>query len=141
VDGEDAMSPTNVIRTRLLAVSAVTAIVVARITTEVTPQSKDLPAIRVSLVSVKDHGHLRGTKTTTEAVVQVDSLATSLSEARALADAVYGDGAGSGLAGFEGAVSTATVQAILPGDERQDFVGDEIKTYRVSRDYTVWFRG
>jgi hypothetical protein len=135
------MSPTNVIRTRLLAVSAVTALVVSRVTVEVTPQSKDLPAIRVSLVSVKDHGHLRGTKATTEAVVQVDSLSTSLAGARALADAAYGDGAGSGLAGFEGTVSTATVQAILPDQERQDFVGDEVKTYRVSRDYTVWFRG
>lgn len=134
------MSPTNVVRTRLLAISAVTTLVGTRVFVEVTPQSKDLPAIRVSLVSRMDHGHLRGAKATTESVVQVDCLATSLASARAVVDAAFGDAAGSGLAGFTGTVSAATVQAVLPGDERQDFVGEEIKTYRVSRDYTVWFR-
>lgn len=135
------MTATAAVRARLIQITAVTALVPAdRITTQVSSQSAPLPRIRLERVASFDEGHLRGTKSIRRARVQVSAIATKLETAQAIADAIYGDAAGSALSGWQGQAGAASVHAILPEDERADFEGGETPAHRVFRDYIVWMR-
>lgn len=133
------MTAAEVVRTRLLSLSAVTALVGQRVRTMVLAQNETLPAIRVQRISETEAMHLRGSGGIQRARVQVDSYAASFAAARTLDAAVHGDGAGSGLCGFTGAVGTATVHAILPVHVQDGYEKDEREYYRVIREYEVHF--
>ena len=134
------MTPSAALKTRLVGLSAVTTLVGQRVYVDLLPQKPTLPAIRVQRISELEDAHLRGARAIRRARVQVDAIAASLETATAVSDAAHGDGAGSGLAGFEGEISGQRVMAVLPSDTRSDYEGDELRQWRVSRDYIVWMR-
>lgn len=76
------------IRTRLLAVSAVTDIVSTRIYPIVLPQGCTLPAIRYRRISGGSDEHIRGTTGAANSWVQIDCYATSYAAVEALAEQV-----------------------------------------------------
>jgi len=134
------MTPSATIKGRLAGITAVTTLVGTRVYVDLLPQKPTLPAIRVQRISELEDAHLRGARAIRRARVQVDAIAASLETATAVSDAAHGDGAGSGLAGFEGEISGQRVMAVLPSDTRSDYEGDELRQWRVSRDYIVWMR-
>jgi hypothetical protein len=134
------VTPSAALKTRLVGLSAVTTLVGQRVYVDLLPQKPTLPAIRVQRISELEDAHLRGARAIRRARVQVDAIAASLETATAVSDAAHGDGAGSGLAGFEGEISGQRVMAVLPSDTRSDYEGDELRQWRVSRDYIVWMR-
>lgn len=134
------MTAAEVVRARLLSISAVTALVGQRVRTLVLAQNETLPAIRVQRVSESEAMHLRGSVGLRVARVQVDSYASTFAAARSLDAAAHGDGAGSGLCGFSGAVGSAWVRGIFPMAVQDMFEKDNGREfYRVTRDYEVQF--
>lgn len=137
------MTAAEVVRARLLTISAVTAIVVDRVYTQVLPQTPTdtLPAIRVQRVDQIEDAHLRGTTKPVRARVQVDSVAKSAAAAFALDAALHGNGDGTGLAGWTGEIGSPAVRvaAILPIDVRDGYDAEDLKQYKVMRDYAVTF--
>jgi len=134
------VTPSATVKARLLSLNAVTTLVVSRVYVDLLPQKPTLPAIRIQRISESEDAHLRGAKAMRRARVQVDAIATSLETATAVSDAAHGDGAGSGLSGWTGEVSGQAVMAILPSDTRSDYEADELRQWRVSRDYFVSMR-
>ena len=136
------MTPAAAVKARLLSLNAVTTLVVSRIYVELLKQHPTLPAIRVQGITEIEDAHLRGAMAIRTARVQVDSIAMSLEEATAVSDAAHGDGAGSGLSGWQGLLGSPAqeVMAILPAGKRVDYEGDELRQWRVSRDYFVTMR-
>jgi hypothetical protein len=132
----------EVVRTRVLALSAVTSLVGTRVSSVVLPQNETLPAMRVHRVSETESMHLRGVSGLQVARVQVDSYAASLAAALAIDAAARGDGAGSGLSGFIGTVGEAAVHGIFPMGVQDMYEKDgQDAFYRVSRDYEVHYTG
>ena len=129
-------------KARLSSITAVTALVGARIYVDQLPQEPTLPAIRLHRISETEEAHLRGAGAARRARVQVDAVGRSLESATALSNAAHGDGGGSGLSGWTGDLGSppTRVLAILPADVRSDYEADEVKQWRVSRDYIVWLR-
>ena len=134
------MTPSAAVKARLLDVTALTTLVVSRIYVDLLPQKPTLPAIRIQRITEVEDAHLRGAKAMRRARVQVDAIALSLETATAVSDAAHGDGAGSGLSGWQGDVNGQLVMAVLPSDTRSDYTADEVRQWRVSRDYFVWMR-
>jgi hypothetical protein len=136
------MTAAEVVRDRILAVSAATGLVGARVYTDLLPQSPTLPAVRVQRIDEFESAHLRGAGGPYRARVQVDAVATTLAGAFALDAAMHGDGAGSGLSGWSGNTSGSPaiwVWSILPIDVRDDYDAEELRQFRVMRDYWVRF--
>lgn len=137
------MTPAATIKARLVALSPVTALVGTRVYVDLLPQKPTLPAIRVQRISEQEDVHLRGARALRRARVQVDAIAVSLEDATAVSEAAHGDGAGSGLSGWTGTVGGSpgqAVLAVLPVDTRSDYEGEELRQWRVSRDYMVSMR-
>lgn len=140
------MTAAELVRTRLVGLSPVTALVPAvRITNGVFHQDTTLGAIRVNDISegLEDF-HLRGPVDRHVSTVQVDCVAASLASANAIADAVHGDGLGSsatGLSGFVGSVSSTTVDAVRPQFKHQYFDAEERRQWVHVRRYEVQWRG
>jgi hypothetical protein len=126
-------SAEEVIRTRILAITAATAIVGARVYMLTFPQRPTLPAVRVQRVSDSEEMQLRGTGGSIVARVQVDSVALTREAAVALDEAIAGDGAGSGLIGWQ----TAVVQLVRSRLTRETFDALELNQFKVMRDYEV----
>jgi hypothetical protein len=79
--------PAALVRTRLLAVSAVTALVSSRVYAGILAQKVTLPAIALQIVSDVEESHLRGPSGLKQVRVQVHAVAVDRSGAVALADA------------------------------------------------------
>jgi len=133
---------------RLLALSAVTALVSTRVYLDKLPQSPTYPCIRVTLVSEQGSGHLRGADALKPALVQVDAFAREVSGVdpyamvNAVAAAVHGDDAGSGLSGWAGDVGgspASHVQGCQRIDRRRSYDPDELRVITMSQDYQVHF--
>ena len=123
---------------RLNAIAAVTALTSTRIYALHLPQNPTLEALtfqQVSGVRVHAFGADRGL---VEGRFQVDSWGNTFEEAKALADAVRGDGAASALSRWSGTQDSTVVQDILLNTEL-DFFEDTSGDYRIMQDYTVWF--
>jgi hypothetical protein len=138
---------------RLLAISAVTALVSTRVYQLRLPQHTTLPAIRVQLVDERDDYHLRGATNLLQSRVQVDAYAEEASAsdpyatATALADAIQGDfsgGAPSGLSGWQGrdGGSPPTIEVAFTEriDRRPMFEPEELRLVRIRQDYRVHWR-
>lgn len=134
------MTPSAAIKALLVSLAPVTTLVEQRVYVDILPQKPTLPCIRVQRISEVEGVHLRGARDSRRARVQVDSIALSLEAATAVSDAAHGPGNGSGLSGFEGDISGQKLMAILPADTRSDYEAEELKQWRVSRDYIVWLR-
>lgn len=146
------MTGADIVRMRLAAITAVTAIVGARIYGLELPQAPTFPAILVSSVArVPETLHLRGTTGVIVDRVQVDcyianSNADPLGAARALSDAAYGGflaGAATGLVGWRGSIGSpeTTVDLIEPAFGPVElYVPEEKRQTIVTRDYYVHFR-
>jgi hypothetical protein len=134
------VTPAATVKTHLVSLGPVTSLVGQRVYVEVLPQHATLPAIRIQRISELEDAHLRGARAIRQARVQVDAIAATLEAATAVSDAAHGDGAGSGLSGFQGDVAGQEVLAVLPVDTRSDYEAGELRQYRVSRDYLISLR-
>jgi hypothetical protein len=139
------------IRLRLLGLTAVTDLVQAaggwaRIYTVILPQGVLLPAIRIQRVGQIEPMHFRGPVNVYQARVQVDSVGASKESADAVDMAVQGDGLGNdatGLKGFKGSIGSPPfiIRAILPADVRETYDAEELRQYKIQRDFFVHFEG
>lgn len=133
---------------RLEDIAAVTALVGTRIYASRLPQRGVLPAIRVQVISRMQPTHLRGASGLSRSRVQVDAVAGEQftpdpsTQAHAVADALHGPGDGSALCGWSGVVGSPGIEilAILPLDEHEMYDAEEIRQYKVMRDYYVWWK-
>ena len=140
------MTVDTAIRARLLTLTSVTDLVNQRIFTVILPQGVTLPAIRVSRIGQDEPMHLRGPINAFRARVQVDSVGRTKAEVDAVDAGVQGDGLGSdatGLKGFKGTIGSPpmTIHAILPADVRDLYDPEELRQYKVSREFFVTFEG
>jgi hypothetical protein len=134
------------IRARLLSLAPIVALVNARVFTLVLPQGVTLPAIRVQRISQVEPMHFRGPVNVYQARVQVDSVGVTKASVDALDAAVQGDGLGhyaSGLKGFKGSIGSPAfvIRAILPADVRDLYDAEELRQFKISRDFFVHFEG
>jgi hypothetical protein len=130
------------VRLRLLAISAVTALVGTRVTAGQFQQSTALPAIAVEFVDDIPSSHFRGGNSLKPTRVQVTCIAETRAAAMAVASAAYGDEAGSGLANWVGDLGSPSVPVswIKALGAREGYDPDELRQYRVQRDYMVHHR-
>lgn len=139
------MTPEEAVATRLLAISAVTALVGTRIYTEKLPQAVTTPAVLIQLVHEPTDYHLRG-GLRDRARVQVDAYVAESDGADAhatvldLADAIHGDDAGSGLSAWAGHIGDFQVTGILRIERTRGYEPDELRLLRQRQDYWVFFR-
>lgn len=143
------MTAEEAVRARVLAITAVTALVSTRVYLDKLPQTPTYPCVRVTLVSERSTYHLRGEDGCRPARVQVDAFARERSGvdpyalAAAVADAIHGDGAGSGLSGFVGAIGSPAFEifGIFRVDRRRYYDPEELRVITVSQDYQLSCRG
>jgi hypothetical protein len=117
-----ALMPIKTVRDLLVADSAVTALVGARVSPQFKDQAEALPCVTLVLVSVVPQNHLGGAPTLDQNQVQVDSWAATYAAARGVADAC------------RAALETAGLKM---ENEFEDY-DQEADEYRVSQDFTVW---
>lgn len=142
------MTVEEMVRLRLLDLTPLTALVSTRIYLDKLPQSPTYPCVRVSLVVETTNGHLRGADALKPALVQVDAFAREVSGvdpyalAVAVADAIHGDDAGSGLSGWSGQLGSPspTVQGCQRETRKRSYDPDELRVLMMSQDYRVWFQ-
>lgn len=152
------MSADTAVRLRLLAVTALTALVNQRIYVVKLPQSPVYPCIRVTLIpGFRIPQHLRGPEGTRTVRVQVDCFAGEQSggdpyaRANDCDAAALGDGLGPTASGLFGWVGRVENTAVSPVDALQvNWVGaeeafphyeaDEKRLVAVTRDYFVNYR-
>ena len=126
------------VRTRLLALSAVSALVATRVYSGLLPQNAPKPAVALQLIAPEESSQLRGSGGLLETTVQVHSVAATRASALQLADAIAGDGDGAALSHFRGFISGVFVHGILPTPiEREDYRGGDLNEYEVMRSYRV----
>lgn len=141
------MTVETIVIDRLLAISALTALVSTRVYLDKLPQQPTYPCVRVTLISEQEDYHLRGGGMKT-ARVQVDAFAKEVSGvdpyalAAAVADAVHGDDAGSGLSGWSDAIGSPAshVQGCFRIDRRRQYDPDELRVLTMSQDYQIAYR-
>lgn len=144
---------------RILAISAVAALVSTRAYPLLLPQHPELPAIRVQLVNAGRSYHLRGQTNHGNDLLQVDSYAERRSgtdpfaDASDLADAIQGDwnpndppsAEAPGLSGWRGRAGgsppTYQIDGVFFVNRRSMFEPNEFRLVRISTDYRViWKR-
>lgn len=135
------MMITDAVKTLLLTFAPVTTLVDQRVYVWRLPQSPTLPAIRLQRVDEVEQIHLRGPVRSRPARVQVDSVGFSGDAAAAVDAAVHGDGITTGLRTFRGVVGGVRITLIKPVDVRLGYDADDLKQFKVMRDYYVWFDG
>lgn len=141
------VTPELAVLSRLQEISAVTAIVSGRIYADKLPQKGTYPAVLVQLVHEPTSYHLRG-GLRNRARVQVDAYAAegsgvdAYTQVMALADAIHGDDAGSGLSGWAGEIGSPAlrVTAILRIERTRGYEPEELRLLRQRQDYWVHFR-
>jgi hypothetical protein len=143
------MTVEDAIIARLESLPAVTALVGSRIYVGKLPQRAVFPAIRVQAISTIQSTHLRGAGATQRSRVQVDAIAWEGSSpdpvtvARSIDQAAHGLGDGSALCGWTGSVGSPafTVVAVFPFGTHEAYDAEnDLRQYRVIRDYYVWWR-
>lgn len=149
------MTVVEALRTRLLGLAPVTALVSTRIYPVAFPQSGAWPAVRLQLIGNVEFMHMRGSSRVNRARVQVDVVVDIeesddwYADAHALMAAIHGDGQfedATGLNGWRGDIGGSPpefeITGILPDAAGpRDFPGeaDEERQFRVQRDYLTWF--
>lgn len=142
------MTVEEAVRAILLTLAPLTALVANRIYLEKLPQGPEYPCVRVLLVSDPTAYHLRGEQGTRPSRVQVDAFSREgqgqdpYAKAAAVASAIHGDGAGSGLSGYRGDIGdpAVTIGGIFRLERRRYYDPDELRVLTMSQDYRVWSR-
>jgi Protein of unknown function (DUF3168) len=139
------VSPEEAVRARLLEIPDVVALVGVRIYMLKLPQAPTLPALRVQPISDLDNGHLRGAAGTGQARIQIDAYVDDrapnpYNTTVALANAIAGDGAGSGLSGWRGDIAGVRVTGIARLDRDATYEAGELRLLRMRQDFRVWWR-
>lgn len=137
------------VRAFLTTLSPVTTLVSGRIFSPYLPQAPEpakLPCILVQQISDVQDPHLRGTVGIKMARVQIDCVGNTVSEARAVEQAVMGDyvsGSPTGLRGIAGVTQGGvTFWQALADNYFEKIETDELHYQkRVTRDYRVWYEG
>ena len=133
---------------RLLAISSVTAIVGTRVYLDKLPQQATYPVVLVQLVHEPTDYHLRGgmrdrARVQVDAYVKEGAGSDPYDSVMALADAIHGDDAGSGLSGWIGAVGGSPpgleVRGIFRIERMRGYEPEELKLLRQRQDYWVHF--
>jgi hypothetical protein len=135
------MDVCDALRDRILSLVNVTTLVGSRVYTHLLPQRVTLPAVRLQRISETEAMQQRGVGGIVRARVQVDSVSRTRDQAIAIDEALFGDGAGSGMAGWRGDIGSPPfhVNGIYPAMVREVFDGEELAQFRVMRDYWVFF--
>lgn len=145
------MTPEQGVFELLGTLAPVTALVGTRIRQLRLRQGDTLPAVRVQVISEPTEYHLRGGVGLYRSRVQVDAYAMEASgsdpyaSATAVAEAIHGDDAGSGLSGWTGelggsppALKIHTIQRV---DRAVEYDAEELRQVRCRQDYMVhWSR-
>lgn len=137
------------IRTKILTLSAVTAIASTRVWSLAFPTNATFPAVRITEIDKVEVMHLRGPQGFWRARVQIDCAAGKESSdpygtARSLAAAVRGNftgGGPTGLLGWSGTSAGVDITGVEHVDTREFFEGDERNVATVSADYYVYGKG
>jgi hypothetical protein len=137
---------------RLKGLSVVTALVGTRIHLDRLPQSPDYPSVRVQEIDDEGSLYLRGPVGIKRARIQVDAFDRERSGhdpyagASAVAEAIYGNGAGDqatglfGFVGFAGGSPAMRILVVEDGGRRRDYDPKELRVLTVSQDYLVHYR-
>lgn len=140
------MTPEEAVVARLEDVGAVTALVDDRIYMLKLPQHPTLPAVRVQKISGMRDQHLRGPSYTAKSRVQVDAYVTETNgvdpyaAVSAVAEAIRGDGIGSGLWGWTGEIGSPALvvhNVELVGDDDPFYEAGELRAWRIRQDYMI----
>lgn len=144
------MTVAEAVRSLLLTLTPVTALVGSRIRLVKIRQSEPtFPVILVQRIDEGEDVHLRGGGPKS-ARVQVTSIAHEsenadwYATAASVEAAVHGPGDGTGLCGYKGSIGSPAFEfrAILPIPRslREGYDADELKQFKIMRDYEVHFR-
>jgi hypothetical protein len=146
------MTVIGAVRTRLLAIAALTTLVGERVYALKLPESPTLPAVRLKQIGRTELMHLRGSSRIVRARIQLDAIAAETSggdpyeDATAVWRAAHGDGFdcenASGLNGWRGDIGSPAfvMTGVLPGDGPiEGFDPEELNQVVVRHDYFVWF--
>jgi len=126
------------IDTRLNAVTALTDIVSTRIYRQQRPRGSALPCVVYQRITSSVVNHAGGVTATKNTRIQVDSLASTASGARTLADAVAGAISGWSNSGGTPSISMCHQMSdvdLVAGPDH----GEDAPRYRVSQDYELWY--
>jgi hypothetical protein len=132
------------VKTRLLAITAVTALINQRVWTLNWPPSPSLPGVLVQGWELPTKPQLRGTVGHKAARIQIDVLAETLAAAEAIDAAIVGDfsgGSATGLEGFAGTVggSFSILSAFSTACYRLRGEDELRKQRRVIREFRITF--
>lgn len=120
------------LRAFLLADGTVAGLAGTRIYPSVLPQAPTFPAITYSTISAVRQNTMDGPDGLPSKRIQIDSWASTFSQALALADAIR-----ERLDGHLGVMGATEVKGIFAAAERQLYES-EPKLHRVSSDYIIW---
>lgn len=134
------MSVAAAIRQVLLTFAPLTALVESRVYVMLLPQNPTLPAVRVQRIDEDEPIHFRGPGNLRRARIQVDSIGGGGAVAETVDAAVHGDGISTGLRAYQGTVGTIRIELMDPADVRTVYDADELRQYKVARDYFAWYR-
>lgn len=140
------MTAAEAVKDFILTLSPVTALVSGRVWSPILPPKPTLPGVLVRQASDVKSGHLRGTSNVRWARVQIDCVALTMKAARQLDQAVLGayvNGAATGLEHAHAFVGSPAVEILdaKPDGYQEFYDADELKQYRVMRDYRVCLAG
>lgn len=143
------MSITTAVRSHLLTLAPVTALVGTRVRIAKLRQSEPtFPVLRIHRIGEVVDLHLRGSIGIKRARIQIDSITMDVSgldvydQVTALDQAVEGPGDGTGLLGFTGDIGgspSVHVYVIRDGGSREGYDAAELKQFKVMHDYLVDF--
>lgn len=150
------MTPAEVVRERILAISAVTALIGSRCYSVIFPQKPTWPSARVQDINEIEDLHLRGSVGVIEGLVQVEVISgqrtavSALSEAKQVMALIHGAtqgfaaGIATGLLGWSGSIGSpaVTVDVVRPAGYREFYedISATDRVWRVQRDYRVTIR-
>lgn len=135
------MSAVAIVINKLLSDSAVKAVVTSgadiKIYPVLVPQGKTPPAIAVHLISTVDHPHLDGPGSYFRSVVQIDSMASTASQAIELGEKVIAALNGTIKASIAGCADVDIL--IESGSDFTDY-DDPVTVVRRLTRFSVWWR-
>ena len=131
------MTPEEAIYSKLVAATAINALVVGRVLPDYLPQGTALPALLYQRISGPRVHSMTGASGTAYPRITITSWGKTYKKAKELADLVRRE-----LDGFKGTVDTLYIQSCLLQDERdvpeiapQD---DALRRFGIAQDYIIW---
>lgn len=122
------------LRTYLLSVTAISnAVGGNRIYPGILPQGEKQPSIVYNRITGQGDNTMDGPSGLSRPRFQIDAWAASADEAAELANLVKEH-----IDGYRGLMGDVVVQGVFFDSERDDYQAD-IKMFRVSRDYLIWY--